>query len=161
MHENSFDQSEIATTSSVLYPNQSQTVLPREKKLSSFWTMVKKSAFLIGWYGKNELGEQTLDSDKQCPAVNVNIRLPAERARDKNHPLRAWNKRMPNWRFSSKRLSWATSVPPIHRVSTWPKINFQNFVIVRVSTRPKKNFQNSLKLGSQTASKKISKIFHR
>ena len=30
---------------------------------------------------KNELGEQTLDSNKQCPAVNVNIRLPAERAR--------------------------------------------------------------------------------
>ena len=35
----------------------------------------------------NHYGDGDYDSNKHCPAVN--IRIPAERARDNNHPLRA------------------------------------------------------------------------
>jgi hypothetical protein len=41
MHQSFVDQSEVETTSIVFYPSQSETVLPRSKKLSSFRPMVK------------------------------------------------------------------------------------------------------------------------
>jgi len=47
MHENSIDQSAIATATSLLYVAKSKTMLSSTKKLSRFWAMVK-SKIVIG-----------------------------------------------------------------------------------------------------------------
>ena len=61
MHENSIDQSAIATATSLLYVDKSKTMLSSTKKLSRFWAMVK-SKIVIGWYEKMNLKELNLGS---------------------------------------------------------------------------------------------------